>query len=72
MLIFPVECNKGDQQMEVLHTGKTDAPAESSQARAAYAAPTLMRWGTLRDMTQAVGNSGRSDGGKKGGQKRTR
>jgi hypothetical protein len=28
-----------------------------------YRAPVLVRWGTLRDITQAVGRSGNSDGG---------
>lgn len=35
-----------------------------------YEAPELVRWGTLQDLTQAVGNRGASDGGRKN-QKRT-
>ncbi|WP_177324822.1 lasso RiPP family leader peptide-containing protein [Reyranella massiliensis] len=37
----------------------------------AYSAPVLMAWGTLRDVTQSVGSSGRRDGGR-GQQRRTR
>ena len=44
--------------MDVLPASNTDVPAEVAQAKAAYAAPTLVRWGTLRDMTLAVGSSG--------------
>jgi hypothetical protein len=57
--------------MDVLPTSNTDLPAEP-QAKAVYVAPMLMQWGTLRDMTMAVGNSGGSDGGKRAGKKRTR
>jgi hypothetical protein len=36
-----------------------------------YEAPVLVRWGTLCDLTKSVGNSGASDGGRKGNQNRT-
>ncbi len=36
-----------------------------------YSAPVLITWGTLRDVTQSVGSSGRNDGGR-GRQRRTR
>ena len=39
--------------------------------RMAYSAPILTTWGTLRDVTQSVGSSGRRDGGR-GQQRRTR
>ena len=42
----------------------------AEEAKKAYEAPTLVRWGTLREITQAVGNKGASDGGSKS-QKRT-
>ena len=58
--------------MNVLPPNNTDVPAEPSQAKAAYAAPTLVRWGTLRDMTLAVGSSGNNDGGKGKSPKKTR
>ena len=35
------------------------------ETKKAYEAPALIRWGTLRDITQAVGNRGASDGGSK-------
>jgi len=31
-----------------------------------YVAPVLVRWGTLRDVTQKVGTKGALDGGKTG------
>ena len=39
--------------------------AKDTQARKPYDAPILVRWGTLRDITQAAGNKGASDGGSK-------
>jgi hypothetical protein len=39
-------------------------------AKKPYKTPALVRWGTLRDITRAVGNRGASDGGHKS-QKRT-
>jgi hypothetical protein len=36
-----------------------------------YAPPVLVQWGTLRDITQSVGNTGANDGGR-GGRRRTR
>ncbi len=39
--------------------------------RIPYSAPVLITWGTLRDVTQSVGSSGRNDGGR-GRQRRTR
>ncbi|MBS0523900.1 MAG: lasso RiPP family leader peptide-containing protein [Proteobacteria bacterium] len=35
-----------------------------------YEAPALIRWGTLQEVTRAVGNKGASDGGSKN-EKRT-
>lgn len=35
-----------------------------------YVAPVLVPWGTLRDMTKAVGTSGASDGGNSKSSKR--
>jgi hypothetical protein len=32
-------------------------------AKKAYTAPTLVEWGTLRDMTRMVGRDGSPDGG---------
>jgi len=39
-----------------------------------YRAPKLVRWGTLRDITQAVGRSGNNDNGgpANGGRNKTR
>ena len=51
-----------------------DADKESKRlpTRKKYAAPVLIKWGTLRDLTEAVGSTGASDSGKKNGQKQTR
>ena len=47
------------------------ADSESSSERAGllekkrpYEAPVLLDWGTLEDMTRAVGNHGNADGGR--------
>ncbi|CAN5868049.1 hypothetical protein BH11PSE3_BH11PSE3_08140 [soil metagenome] len=44
----------------------TDRSSEQTPAKQPYAAPVLVTWGTLRDITQSVGSSGNSDGAKKG------
>lgn len=45
---------------------------EPAPAKKPYAAPALVTWGSLRDITQAVGWSGNSDGGKGKQPRRTR
>ena len=42
-----------------------EGPAVSDTAgdRKPYRKPEIVTWGTLRDLTQAVGNSGSKDGG---------
>ena len=37
-----------------------------------YKAPVLTQWGTLRDITQTVGQNGKQDGGGPGGFRNTR
>jgi hypothetical protein len=44
----------------------------STMTKKAYAAPVLVTWGTLRDMTMHVGHEGHLDGGKKLFFRRTR
>jgi hypothetical protein len=46
------------------------ADEAKDEAKKAYETPALVRWGTLREITRAVGNMGASDGGTKN-QKRT-
>ena len=58
--------------MDLKPTNDADLPSDPSPAKKAYTAPTLVRWGTLRDLTQAVGNTGSSDSGKTPGRQRTR
>lgn len=48
-------------------TALADVPAKQP-----YTAPTLVAWGTLRDMTQAVGAEGSSDSGTKANKRGTR
>ena len=40
------------------------SPHEPSPVKKAYAAPALVTWGTLRELTKHVGHSGKADGGK--------
>jgi hypothetical protein len=40
-------------------------PAAAPGARKSYMPPTLVRWGSLLEMTQANGNQGNKDGGRK-------
>ena len=58
--------------MDSKPTNDADLPSDSSPAKKTYTAPTLVRWGTLRDLTQAVGNSGADDNGMRAGQRKTR
>jgi hypothetical protein len=41
-------------------------PDKDAETKKPYEAPVLVRWGTLRELTQAVGARGASDGGRKG------
>lgn len=50
---------------------RPDQDTKDVQAKKPYEAPVLVRWGTLRDLTQSVGARGSSDGGRKGNQNRT-
>jgi hypothetical protein len=47
-------------------------PDRPPAARRVYAVPVLVRWGTLRDLTLAVGTGGVQDGGNQKGKKNTR
>ena len=58
--------------MDSKPTNDAGLPAGQSPGKKPYTAPTLARWGTLRDLTLAVGFRGVQDGGKKNGQKNTR
>jgi len=48
--------------MEPRQDKDSAAPAANPPAKKPYDAPTLVKWGTLRDMTQAGGLHGRKDG----------
>jgi hypothetical protein len=45
--------------------------AKDAEAKKPYEAPVLVRWGTLSELTRAVGNRGASDGGKGKGPRNT-
>jgi hypothetical protein len=49
----------------------TPQPDKDAETKKPYEAPVLVRWGTLRDVTQAVGSMGASDGGHRGNRNRT-
>ncbi len=46
---------------------KDDASAEDQRlTKKPYQQPTLIRWGSLRDLTMSIGGGGRPDGGTRG------
>lgn len=49
-----------------------DSSVDGPILKKPYAPPVLVKWGTLRDITQSVGWNGRSDGGKGKQPRRTR
>ena len=52
-------------------SGSSPKPS-TTKTKKPYAAPSLVEWGTLRDLTQNVGTSGNSDGATKGTNRKTR
>ena len=67
-----ISLQRGAQPMDSKPTNDAGLPSDPSPAKKPYAAPTLVRWGTLRDLTLAVGNTGGGDNGKVNFKKRTR
>lgn len=58
--------------MDPKPTKDADLSSDQPPAKKAYAAPLLMRWGTLRDMTLSAGSTSPiSDGAKTGSKRRT-
>ncbi len=51
---------------------RDDSSADETVRKRSYSPPLLVKWGTLRDITQSVGWNGRKDGGKGKQPKRTR
>jgi hypothetical protein len=47
-------------------TPRPDQVAKDAQGKKPYDAPTLVRWGTLHELTQSAGHKGSSDGARKG------
>lgn len=45
---------------------KIDEAMTDASTKKPYEAPVLVRWGTLREVTMAVGSRGATDGAKKG------
>lgn len=58
--------------MEAQHQEQSASASEAETARKPYRAPTLVPWGSLRDVTQAAGAQGASDGGTKHNKRGTR
>ncbi len=46
------------------NTKEEASSLDRKQANKPYLQPVLTRWGSLRDMTMAVGGSGKPDGGR--------
>jgi hypothetical protein len=44
----------------------SEAPSASVPPKKPYTAPVLQHWGTFKDVTRTNGQSGNSDGGRKG------
>jgi len=51
--------------------GRPAGDVQPEQMKAPYAAPVLVQWGSLRDITWSVGRTGADDGGR-GNRRRTR
>lgn len=61
--------------MNSTDNGETTRPSNGPPAageQRLYKPPVIIKWGTLRELTEAVGSSGNSDGGKGKQPKRTR
>ena len=53
---------EGDDSRRAIAEASTPAPT----GKRLYEAPVLIRWGTLPDLTRAIGFAGASDGGRRG------
>ena len=42
-----------------------ESPPAATQTKKPYHCPGLVRWGTLQEMTRAVGDAGNPDGGRR-------
>jgi hypothetical protein len=62
-----IEMSKGPQQPQP----KKDLPRPVNAAKKPYSTPKLVVYGTLHDITGAVGNKGAKDGGTVRGSART-
>ncbi|MGD9883321.1 MAG: lasso RiPP family leader peptide-containing protein [Reyranella sp.] len=58
--------------MEAQNQEQSASAGKAKIARKPYQPPALVPWGTLRDVTQAVGAQGASDGGTKQNKRGTR
>jgi len=52
-------------------TDETPKMADANQARAPYAAPRVVVYGALAELTRAIGNKSNNDGGMTAGMKRS-
>lgn len=51
---------------------RDDSSTDEPISKRPYSPPLLVKWGTMRDITQSVGFHGRKDGGRGRPPKRTR
>jgi hypothetical protein len=58
--------------MEAQHQEQSASAGEAEIVRKPYRAPAVVAWGSLRDVTQAVGRDGASDGGTRHNKRGTR
>ncbi len=58
--------------MEAQQEDQPASAGETQPARKPYQAPALIPWGSLRDITRAVGGEGSRDGGNKQNKRGTR
>jgi hypothetical protein len=58
--------------MEAQHQEQSASASEAEIARKPYQAPTVVPWGSLRDVTRSVAAQGASDGGSKSNKRGTR
>jgi hypothetical protein len=47
-----------------MKTASLETKGQATAAKKPYVAPVLHDWGTLEELTLAVGNSGKNDGGR--------
>ena len=60
------------RNMEAEHQEQSASAGQAETVRKPYQAPAVVAWGSLRDITRAVGAQGASDGGTRANKRGTR